>query len=658
MVKAFLKWAGGKSKSVELLHEHIYEKYHGMDRKFVDGTFIEPFVGSGVVFMNTNAKNYIINDVNEDLVNIYEVLKTDGKAFIEYLETFFSDSLNTEEKYYEFRDVFNSLDIIDTNKFKRAALFIYLNRHCFNGLCRYNKSGGFNVPYGKYKQIYFPKESLEKTIDKLKNVTILNTSFEEVVVLAKPEDTVYCLPEGSLVYQNGSYLPIEFVEVDNTDLGNGNKCISKYVRNTKNETLMKLNIMGISRHYDLLLSKNHVIFVYNFENKTIVEKKAEELTTKDLLLIDYEKKVSDFIPKYTVYKEHYNNKKIILNYKKKNELARLLGLYMAEGHRQNGIMLSFSIHEHDLHLLTKKLIKEVFNLDANICPNYPHKTVTQVRCSSKELEKYILEFYNGKIARFKKLNNFVMNWTTSMQLNLLIGWLEGDGGLYSVTEVGKNPTFVRSGKRNKFKLTGTTTSFELAGQMYNIALRCGLHPSFKKRVFKRKTPTKDGRLNTLVYDVYFSMKKDIEVLMGVRLDGRNCGRRFHTENYLITRINKISIEKFTGKMYDLVTTQGNFWCMGNIKVHNCDPPYVPLSPTASFTDYTKTGFTMEQQKLLAELAEKSEAKVLISNHDNEITRELYKNADEIVTKKVSRFIAANKESRKPVKELLAIYKKE
>lgn len=658
MTKTFLKWAGGKSKSLSLLQHYIYDKGISINESRLIGSFIEPFVGSGVVFMNINADFYIINDINEDLVNIYEVLKTDGKAFIEYLETFFSDSLNTEEKYYEFRDVFNSLDKIDTNKFKRAALFIYLNRHCFNGLCRYNKSGGFNVPYGKYKQIYFPKESLKKAVDNLKNVIIFNRSFDDIILMAGPSDTVYCLPEGSLIYQNGDYLPIECVKLNQTDLGNGNKCIEKHMRYTKNEEIIKLNIMGISRHYDLLLSKNHIVFTYNTATGKVVEKRAGDLTTKDRLIIDYEKKISEVIPKYSVYKEHYNNKRVVVDYEKKDELARLLGLYMAEGHRQGGIIFSFSMHEHGLHLLTKKLIKNVFNLDVNICPNSPHKTVTQVRCSSNELEKYLLEFYNGKTARFKKLSNFVMEWPKSMQLNLLTGWLEGDGGMWCVTKLGKTPAFKRSGKMNKFKLTGTTTSFELASQMYNIALRCGLHPCFKKRATKRKTPTKDGRLLTINYDVYFTMKKDVEMLMNVTIDGRSCGKRFHTDEYIVTRINNITTEKFTGNMYDLTTTHGNFWCMGNIKVHNCDPPYVPLSPTASFTDYTKTGFTMEQQKLLAKLAEKSEAKVLISNHDNEITRELYKNADEIVTKKVSRFIAANKESRKPVKELLAIYKKE
>lgn len=194
MAKAFLKWAGGKSKSLELLQYHIYGELVEIKQRKVAGTFIEPFVGSGVVFMNVNADSYIINDINKDLVSIYGLLKTDGESFVAQVEEFFSGPVNTEEKYYIFRDEFNALDIDSDNRIKRAILFIYLNRYCFNGLCRYNKSGGFNVPYGKYKKIHFPKESLKTAIDKLENVVIFNTSFEEIMLLGKTNDVVYCDP--------------------------------------------------------------------------------------------------------------------------------------------------------------------------------------------------------------------------------------------------------------------------------------------------------------------------------------------------------------------------------------------------------------------------------------------------------------------------------
>lgn len=182
--KSFLKWAGGKSRLLPFLKQFIQEP--------IKGTFIEPFIGSGVVFANVEAENYIINDINKDLINVYEVLKEHKTNFVSYCKNFFETSLATEESFYSIREAFNHKDLKNTQL--NACMFLWLNRYCFNGLCRYNKSGGFNVPYGKYKTIYFPEKELNLFVDKLQNVTILNVSFEDVFNLAKNEDVVYCDP--------------------------------------------------------------------------------------------------------------------------------------------------------------------------------------------------------------------------------------------------------------------------------------------------------------------------------------------------------------------------------------------------------------------------------------------------------------------------------
>lgn len=192
MSKPFLKWAGGKSQSLEFLQYHMCERtiLGGMTNT-VEGKFIEPFVGSGVVFMNINASTYIINDINPDLVLIYKALQINGKEFIAMCEELFIPENNTQERYNELRKKFNNTDV---NDIYRGVLFIYLNRHCFNGLCRYNKTGGFNVPYGKYDSIHFPKEALTKAIDKLQNVLILNRSFEDIIEAASTGDIVFADP--------------------------------------------------------------------------------------------------------------------------------------------------------------------------------------------------------------------------------------------------------------------------------------------------------------------------------------------------------------------------------------------------------------------------------------------------------------------------------
>jgi DNA adenine methylase len=192
MSKPFLKWAGGKSQSLAFLQYHMCERtVLGGITNTIEGRFIEPFVGSGVVFMNMNAGEYVINDINTDLVLIYKALQANGEEFIEMCEELFIPENNHQEKYNSLREEFNNTD---TKDIRRGALFVYLNRHGFNGLCRYNKSGGFNVPFGKYDSVSFPKENLTKAIDKLKGVIIFNRSFEEIMAMTVPGDVCYLDP--------------------------------------------------------------------------------------------------------------------------------------------------------------------------------------------------------------------------------------------------------------------------------------------------------------------------------------------------------------------------------------------------------------------------------------------------------------------------------
>ena len=180
MNKSFLKWAGGKTKSLDMILETVGQ---------VEGRFIEPFAGSGVVSLNVSACGCILSDCNEDLINIYNVLKTSNN-FIELLKSYFIEGNNNAEIFYKFREKFNNCnDLVE-----RALLFVYLNRHCFNGLCRYNKAGGFNVPFGKYKSIYFPEKEIKFFKEKLNTYELYCRSFEETIELAEPDDVLYCDP--------------------------------------------------------------------------------------------------------------------------------------------------------------------------------------------------------------------------------------------------------------------------------------------------------------------------------------------------------------------------------------------------------------------------------------------------------------------------------
>jgi DNA adenine methylase len=190
MNKSFLKWAGGKSQSISLIKETIGE---------IKGKFIEPFVGSGVVFINIDSDRFIINDSNVDLINTFRCIS--NESFLDKLWYYFTEITNDESFYYEARKKFNETTSIED----KSLLFIYLNRHCFNGLCRYNKSGKFNVPFGKYKTVYFPEKEILLFKDKLKNCEVYCEDFKFMFDLAKTDDVIYCDPPYTPLSKTASF---------------------------------------------------------------------------------------------------------------------------------------------------------------------------------------------------------------------------------------------------------------------------------------------------------------------------------------------------------------------------------------------------------------------------------------------------------------------
>lgn len=180
-MKAFLKWAGGKTKvALEI-------QYH-----FKSGRrLVEPFVGSGALFLNTCFDEYLLCDTNSDLIGLYNNLKTSPDKLIDITASFFTRAYNTESKFYELREEFNSLR---SNDIEKSAIFIYLNRHAFNGLCRYNRKGFFNVPYGRYKKPRFPIEEMEQFAIKAQSATFKCQDFEATFRETKSGDIIYCDP--------------------------------------------------------------------------------------------------------------------------------------------------------------------------------------------------------------------------------------------------------------------------------------------------------------------------------------------------------------------------------------------------------------------------------------------------------------------------------
>lgn len=179
-VRPFLKWAGGKSA----LSEQIIA---GLPN---GKTLVEPFVGSGAIFLNSNYQRYILNDINVDLINCYQTLQEQGAQYIVDLKKLFSRKNNSAERYYALRDKFNA----SFDPYERALIFVYLNRHGYNGLCRYNRSGNFNVPFGRYKAPYFPEDELHLFYAKSKRARFRTENFPTLFRKARRGQVFYCDP--------------------------------------------------------------------------------------------------------------------------------------------------------------------------------------------------------------------------------------------------------------------------------------------------------------------------------------------------------------------------------------------------------------------------------------------------------------------------------
>ncbi|MEQ4672196.1 DNA adenine methylase [Providencia manganoxydans] len=183
-IKTILKWAGSKVRIIEQLRPYLPKAKR----------LVEPFAGSCAVMMNTDYEKYLIADANPDLINLYNALIILPESIETDALSLFKER-NNKGDYYLTRTEFNSTKS-ELSRLRQASLFLYLNRHCYNGLCRYNQKGGFNTPFGKYKNPYFPQKEIDSFCDKayLSKVNILNLEWQDTLSLVDFDDGVYCDP--------------------------------------------------------------------------------------------------------------------------------------------------------------------------------------------------------------------------------------------------------------------------------------------------------------------------------------------------------------------------------------------------------------------------------------------------------------------------------
>ncbi|MBS4064565.1 MAG: Dam family site-specific DNA-(adenine-N6)-methyltransferase, partial [Chitinophagaceae bacterium] len=157
-VQPVLKWAGGKRQILNEISKYIPKNFN---------TYYEPFLGGGSVLFNIQPINAVVNDMNSELINMYQVVKDNVEELIQYLKAY----RNNEEYFYKIRNLDRDKNIFNKlNHIERASRLIYLNRTCFNGLYRTNKSGEFNAPFGKYDNPTILNKDLLRAISKYFNI--------------------------------------------------------------------------------------------------------------------------------------------------------------------------------------------------------------------------------------------------------------------------------------------------------------------------------------------------------------------------------------------------------------------------------------------------------------------------------------------------------
>lgn len=186
-----LKWVGGKRQLLNKILPLIPEKIT---------TYVEPFVGGGAVLFELKPKKAIINDYNEELINVYKVIKERPEELLLLLEEHLER--NNEEYFYKVRALDRENVYEEMSDVKRAARIIYLNKTCFNGLFRVNQAGQFNSPYGKYKNpniVNRPVINAISTYFNNNNIKIMQGDYKQALK---------GLRKGSFVYFDPPYLPI------------------------------------------------------------------------------------------------------------------------------------------------------------------------------------------------------------------------------------------------------------------------------------------------------------------------------------------------------------------------------------------------------------------------------------------------------------------
>lgn len=192
LVVPVVKWVGGKRQIIDEIITYVPDSF---------STYYEPFLGGGAVLFELQPKKAVVNDVNEELMNIYEVIKDNVDELIEGLKR--HKIKNDKAYFYEIRELDRNREQYNLlTPVERASRIIYLNKTCYNGLFRVNKSGEFNAPFGNYKNPNIVNETTLRTVSAYFNKAKIRFTCQDF------EDALKWSRKGAFVYLDPPYDPV------------------------------------------------------------------------------------------------------------------------------------------------------------------------------------------------------------------------------------------------------------------------------------------------------------------------------------------------------------------------------------------------------------------------------------------------------------------
>jgi len=260
-LKPLVKWSGGKGDEIKQFEKYLPLEYN---------TYIEPFIGGGALYFYLSPKKAVISDVHTELVDLYTCIG-DGKS--KEIYDFMTNNPNDEETYYKIRDKMVINDTLDN-----AKRFYYQRKTCFRGMLRYNKSGKFNIPFGKYKTVNYNDLQNKEYEELLSRTNVLNSSFENIF-------ENYNDDENNFMFLDPPY-DSEFTDYGYCKFGKEEqKKLATLFKETKIKCLM---VIG-KTDFIVELYKDYIVDEYEkkYKFKLYAGRVGDEINTKHLIIKNY-----------------------------------------------------------------------------------------------------------------------------------------------------------------------------------------------------------------------------------------------------------------------------------------------------------------------------------------------------------------------------------